>query len=98
MQTLADNNGRLGETDILIVSVLEELLRFKPDGQDKIEDFRAKKEEDYAMLDPPAEKSESGIDIPSVPEGCSDETKMAAQALQEFDDQLTEKLTFYDYL
>ena len=77
MQTLADNNGRLGETDALIESVLEELFRFKPDGQDNMDDFRAAKEADYAM-NPPTEKSESGIDIPAVPEGCSDETKMAA--------------------
>jgi hypothetical protein len=98
VQTLTDNSGRLGETDAWIESVLAELLRFKPDGQDNAEDFRAKKEADYALLDPAPEQSESGIVIPAVPEGCSDETKMAAQALEEFDDGLREKLTFYDYL
>ena len=42
--------------------------------------------------------SETGIVVPAVPDGCSDETKMAAAALQAFQDELEEKTTYYDFL
>jgi len=96
MATLLENMPRLDETETAIESVLSELIAEKDDGATSMAEFAALKEGQFIIDSPTA--SDTGIVVPAVPEGCSDETKTAAAALQAFQDELEEKITFYDFL
>lgn len=96
MATLLANMPRLDETEAAIESVLGELIAEKPDGASNMAEFAALKEGQFMMASPAP--SETGIVVPAVPDGCSDDTKMAGAALQAFQDELEEKITYYDFL
>jgi hypothetical protein len=96
MGTLLANMPRLDDTEAAIESVLGELIAEKPDGASNMAEFAALKEGQFMIASPTP--SETGIDVPAVPEGCSDETKTAGAALQAFQDELEEKITYYDFL
>ena len=96
MATLLANMPRLDETEAAIESVLGELIAEKPDGATNMAEFAALKEGQFLIASPIP--SETGIVVPAVPEGCSDETKMAGAALQAFQVELQEKITYYDFL
>ena len=96
MQVLIDNMPRLAQTEAAIESVLQELIQEKPDGADTLEAFSIIKRGQFMMAAPAP--TDTGIVVPDVPEGCSDETEMARVALSDFQDELEESMTYYDFL
>ena len=96
MATLLANMDRLDEVEQAIESVLGELMAEKPEGATNMAEFAALKEGQFIMASPTP--TDTGIVVPAVPDGCSDETKMAGAALQAFQDELEDKMTYYDFL
>ena len=78
-------------------TVLAELIAEKPGSSDgDMTVFATMKEGEYILADPA--KSDIGIVVPDVPEGCDDDTKSAQAALQAFFDELEDRVTYYDFL
>lgn len=80
MDILMVNMPRLSETEDRIESVLAELIAEKPGSSDgDMTIFATMKEGEYILANPA--KSDIGIVVPDVPEGCDDDTKSAQAAL-----------------